>query len=409
MAYAYEAGQLVYQSSNGKTLQVCDLADAYKNPLYIYDIDDVIQRLNTLKQAFSRPIEIHYAMKANFHPYLLRVLAEAGVGVDVVSGGELKWALENGHKASHAVFSGVGKTTDEIESALKAGIGQINVESPEELERIAGIAKRLKLKAPIAFRMNPDVSAATHPYIQTGFRENKFGMDLSFFDSLKEILHKNSDELDLKGLTLHIGSQIRDLSALQEAVLKTKSVWRKWQEEGFELESFDIGGGLGINYSDFPDQEEMQLIRSYGSVMSEALADLPEARILLEPGRILVGRMGLLIGEVQYVKTTPYKKFAILNTGMHHLMRPSLYQAHHRILPLIEKNENFETYDVVGPICESSDVIGFDRRLPRLESGDLLAIADTGAYGYCMASHYNLHPLPKQICLHQGQVIENGG
>lgn len=400
MAYLYENGKLVCKAQSGKSLPIVDLVKTYGSPLYIYDIDDVLYRVNALKEAFGRPIEIHYAMKANFHPYLLRVLSQNGVGADVVSGGELNWALEYGHSADHIVFSGVGKSVQEIKLALEKKIRQINVESPAELKRIARIAEEMKVKAPVAFRMNPDVSAQTHPYIQTGFRENKFGMDLSFYDELKSIL-KECPSLELKGLTLHIGSQIRDITSLRDAVLKTKLVWRMFTEDGFSLKTFDIGGGLGINYSDFPDDEEMQLIREYGKVMCEALADLPEAQVMLEPGRILVGRMGLLVSEVQYVKSTPYKNFAIVNTGMHHLMRPSLYQAFHRILPLEESKKEVKTYDVVGPICESSDVLGYDRRLPEVGEGDLLAVADAGAYGFSMASRYNLHEYPKEICVHQ--------
>jgi diaminopimelate decarboxylase len=404
MSYGCVHGKLSYISPQGGSLPVVDLVKTEGTPLYIYDIDDVLMRVKKLKASFQRPIEIHYAMKANFHPYLLKVLARAGVGTDVVSGGELKWALENGHRPEHIVFSGVGKTREEIRLALENEVGQINVESPEELRRIGEIARSLHKKIRVAFRMNPDVSAATHPYIQTGFRENKFGMDLSFMPELKEILSNYPAELELYGLTLHIGSQIRDLKALKEAVLKTKTVWKALQAEGYDLKTFDVGGGLGIDYHDFAAADEMKLIEDYGREMSEALADLGEIRLLLEPGRILVARMGLLVGEVQYIKKTPYKNFAVLNTGMHHLMRPALYQAHHRLLPLTESAEELETYDVVGPICESSDVIGHDRRLPRLKAGDFLAVADAGAYGYSMASRYNLHEMPKEICIHEGKV-----
>ena len=408
MAYGYYSSKLGLKGQSGKVLEISELLKKTGgSPVYIYDIDDVLMRVSVLREAFNRPIEIHYAMKANFHPYLLKTLAKAGVGADVVSAGEMKWAMDNGHKADHIVFSGVGKTVAEITQALKADIRQLNVESPAELRRIGEIAKSLKVKARVAFRMNPDVNASTHPYIQTGFRENKFGMDVSFFSELKEILKEFKEDLDFQGLTLHIGSQIRDISALGEAVLKTKTVWKMLESEGYNLKTFDIGGGLGIDYNNFAGEDEMNLIRQYGKMMSDALADIPKAIIQLEPGRILVGRMGLLVSEIQYIKTTPYKNFAIINTGMHHLMRPALYQAHHRILPLFEaKEEHQEVYDIVGPICESSDVIGYDRRLPKLKSGDYLAIADAGAYGYSMASNYNLHALPKELCVHEDKIQE---
>ncbi|MCB0412426.1 MAG: diaminopimelate decarboxylase [Bdellovibrionales bacterium] len=408
MSFGYNHHHLSYFAPQERSaLSLKSLAERFGTPLYVYDIDDVLRRVRLLKSCFSNPLEIHYAMKANAHPFLLSALAKEGIGVDVVSAGELKWALQHGHKASHCVFSGVGKTKAEIRYALESGIQQLNVESPEELQRIACIAKDLKQRAPVAFRMNPDVNAVTHPYIQTGFRENKFGMDFTFVTELKEILGKNRGSLDLKGLTLHIGSQIRDLGVFSEAILKTKKIFKDFQESGFELKSFDVGGGLGINYQEFASENEDQALQDYGHLVQKCFEDLPGIRILTEPGRILVGRMGMLLTEVQYVKTTPFKKFCIVNTGMHHLLRPALYQATHRILPLDNSIKADTIYDVVGPICESSDVLGYDRQLPQVKEGDLLAVADVGAYGYTMANNYNMHPIPREVALFEGQIVDS--
>ncbi len=372
-------------------------------PLYAYDWDEIMERLASFRAAFKSEPEVHYAVKANANPEILRRFAQMGIGADVVSVGEILQALNAGFPAGKIIFSGVGKTREELEFAITEEIEQINVESLQELERIADIAKRLGKRARVGARINPDVDPDTHPYITTGFRENKFGMDPSFIPELLAILEANRQHLDMKGTAIHIGSQLLDVDCIVEAVEKTIPIYQKFQRHGFELETFDVGGGLGVNYHDCDNSAVWDRIRNYGALLSDRLQGLG-CRIFCEPGRILVGPAGVLVSEVQYIKRSPFKNFAILNTGMHHILRPSLYQAYHRILPLLQKTDSAEeVYDVVGPICESSDVLGKDRKLPRLEPGDFIAIADAGAYGFSMASFYNAHRFPREILVEQGK------
>lgn len=401
MPFTYRGNRLFAVDSKALAPRdLMELAHSVEGPFYVYALNDVIERARRLKGSFgSQHVSIHYAMKANGNADLLRALAREGLGADTVSGGEIEDALSAGFAPSTIIFSGVGKTVREIELAVRLRIKQINVESPQELERVAQVARRLGGSADVAFRMNPDVSPQTHPYITTGFRENKFGMDESFLPELKRILGANRDALCLRGLTLHIGSQLTELKSLEDAVTKTLPVFRAFRAEGHPVDRFDIGGGLGIDYASADTENEFALIADYGR-MAHRLLGQENCETLCEPGRILVARAGLLVAQIQYVKTTPHKTFAILDTGMHHLLRPALYQAKHRILPL-EKRPDSEsrTYDIVGPVCESSDFLAKDVRLPRLEQGDYLAIADAGAYGFSMASRYNRHAMPAEIIL----------
>jgi diaminopimelate decarboxylase len=404
--YANERLKVGTEKSNA---DIGEIARQYDRPVYVYDLDDVEERFKLYSQAFGDlKHTIHYAMKANSHPLLLSKLAQLGAGADTVSIGEVRRALNAGIPGDKIIFSGVAKTKSEIEEALSKDIKQINVESPQELERIAEIAKRLGKIANVAFRLNPDVNPKTHPYITTGFRENKFGMDDSFLPELVSILKKNEKHVRVRGLTLHIGSLLFDLAVFQEAIEKTAVVYRKLEAEGFKLDRFDVGGGLGIHYETDDVSPELDLVAKYGVMLRETLKkclpNLASTEILAEPGRILVARSGILVSEVQYVKKAPAKTFAILNTGMHHLLRPALYQAKHRILPVHRsKSQANQTYDVVGPICESSDVLGRNIELPVLSPGDYLCIADAGAYGFSMASQYNSHELPKEVFVSQGK------
>lgn len=386
-------------------LDVAELARQSDRPTYIYDLDSIDQRYRQLEKAFSKSRNtIHYAMKANSHPAILQRLRDLGSGVDTVSGGEIRLALQAGFKPESIIFSGVGKTVSEIELAIQTGIKQINVESPQELKRISEIAQRLGKLAPVAFRLNPDVNPQTHPYITTGFRENKFGMDESFIPELLEILSRSKDSLQLRGLTMHIGSQLFDLDCLADAIRKTVDVHQSLSEKGFRLDRIDIGGGLGVHYDTDDETEELAMIQKYGEMAQATLAGL-DVEVLTEPGRTLVARAGTLVGEVQYVKKAPAKTFVILNTGMHHLLRPALYGARHRVLPVLERQSKKQNYDIVGPICESSDFLAKDIELPEVQPGDLIALADSGAYGFAMASHYNAHDLPREIAVSQGKTI----
>lgn len=398
MAFLYKDNKLMLDS-----FDVAKFCKAQEQACYLYDVDEILKRLDLFKKNLPKNQSIHYAMKANSNSVILKSIADLGYGVDVVSGGELTLALNCGFKPENIVFSGVGKTHKEVELALNSKIKQINVESPQELLRISEIAKKLGTVASVALRMNPDVDPDTHPYIKTGFRDNKFGMDASFLPELKNIL-LNNDHLNLCGLTIHIGSQIVDLNSFKDAIDKTKHVYNELVHAGFKMSTFDVGGGLGMSYEKQNYESDYERIKKYCEVVKESLSDL-DIEILVEPGRILTARAGVLLSQVEYIKSSPYKNFAIVNTGMHHLMRPCLYQAHHEIKPVSYANKKPMLYDIVGPICESSDVLGYDRLLPELEQGEWLSLFDTGAYGYAMANTYNCHELPLEFCYKNGELI----
>jgi diaminopimelate decarboxylase len=409
MAYFYRDGVLKVGSSS-VFADVGELAKAEGRPTYIYDLGDIKTRFEAYRSALGAlNSSIHYAMKANSHPLLLKRLASWGAGVDTVSAGEVKRAIEAGFKPEKIIFSGVAKTKKEIEYAVSQGIKQINVESPAELRRIVEIARKLGKKIDVAFRMNPDVDPKTHPYITTGFRENKFGMDESFLPELIATLRDSKDYVQLRGLTMHIGSLLFDLGVLKEALEKTLLVHSHLEEQGFTLDRFDIGGGLGIRYETDDVTDEMQMLKTYGDMVTQVFTSRfgakPKIEILAEPGRIIVARSGLLVSEVQYVKRAPAKTFAVVDTGMHHLLRPALYQAKHRILPVAPSHSAPQSYDVVGPICESSDVLAKNVSLPEVKEGDLLAIADAGAYGFAMANTYNSHELPSEVVIEDGKPV----
>jgi diaminopimelate decarboxylase len=411
MAFLYRDRKLVIgsKSASGAAVTVESLLPKpWRKPTYIYDLDDVDLRYQAMNRALSGVKHtIHYAMKANSNPLMLRFLARLGAGVDTVSAGEIARALEAKVPANKIIFSGVAKTKAEIDFALRSGIKQINVESIGELERIASIAQTLDLQADVAFRINPDVNPETHPYITTGFRENKFGMDDSFLPQLFTILQREHHWLKPRGLTMHIGSLLFDLAVFREAIDKTIAIHRRFQESGFSLDRLDIGGGLGIKYETDDTKDEFAMIEAYGQMAKSALTSLGgDVELLTEPGRILVGRSGLLVTEVQYIKSTTARCFAIVDSGMHHLLRPALYGATHRVLPLSQSSTSpWIKYDVVGPICESSDFLAKDVSLGELYQGSLLGMADAGAYGFAMASCYNSHELPDEIFVCDGRKI----
>ncbi|RZA07712.1 MAG: diaminopimelate decarboxylase [Proteobacteria bacterium] len=407
MALLYKNGSLFFGE---KPCDILAIAKARPSPFYLYDLDGMRARARKLKECYPG-IEIHYATKANGSNRVLSTFRSEGTGVDVVSGGEIRRAFAAGFRASDVIFSGVGKTRDELTLAMGLGIKQINVESPQELVRIVALAKASGQRPRIAFRVNPDVDAKTHPYITTGFRENKFGMGENFYPELKEILRSAGNAVELVGLTLHIGSQLQDLQPLEDAIGITLKAYRAFQADGFKMQTLDVGGGLGINYKDghTNPSRDYALLDGYAAMLQRALKGF-DGRLLCEPGRILVGSSGTLVGEVQYVKETPFRNFLIVNTGMHHLMRPALYQAQHRILPLVENaDRQIKRYDVVGPICESSDVIGRDREFPEVRQDEFIAIADAGAYGYSMASNYNDHALPEEYFWEKGELTTASG
>lgn len=369
----------------------------HDTPFYIYDLDSVAQRIRKLRSGLKlKKTAIHYAMKANSHCEILKLFKKNQCGVDVVSFGELKYALKIGFRPDQIIFSGVGKSKLELTLAIQKKIKQINVESLQELERIITIAKELGKKADIGLRINPNINAKTHPYITTGIRRNKFGINIKDLAKIKKALIENSECLRLKGLSFHIGSQITHMGAFSEAFSHIKELYKKMRAEGFLIERIDLGGGLGIDYH-HDGTKDFERIKQYSKLINDSFKDL-DVEVMLEPGRILVARSGILITEVQYIKNNGNINFAIVDTGMHHLIRPALYQAYHRIEPLIPNDGKKIKYNIVGPICESSDFLALDRVMPTLHQGDILCIMDCGAYGYSMASNYNLQKLPKEFC-----------
>ncbi|MBK9294225.1 MAG: diaminopimelate decarboxylase [Oligoflexia bacterium] len=368
------------------------LAKKFGTPLYVYDLKHIYKNLSALQTAFNQNIQIHYAMKANNYSPLLKKLAQKQIGVDVVSMGEMSLALKSGFKPSKIIFSGVAKTEDEIRFAIKSGIFLLNVESPQELERIGKLSLKHRKMTDVGFRLNPDVNPHTHPYITTGFKENKFGMDKSFLPELVRILKKYNKSLNLISLGFHIGSQLTKIAPYEEAVKKSIPIYKNLLSKGFKLKHFDIGGGIGIPYQN----EKTININQYATSIQKLLRPL-NCQIHCEPGRLLVGEAGYLLTKVEYVKRTPFKNFVVVNTGMHHLIRPALYNAFHGVENLSRKNKRKIKVDIVGPICESSDFIAKNRLLSPPHQGDILVIYNVGAYGATMASYYNMHVYPKEI------------
>lgn len=357
-------------------------------PLYVYDLDEVVKRAQAFRASGA---SVHYAMKANSHPRLLRAVREQGLGADVVSLGEMQKALASGFAPNQIIFSGVGKDREELSAALDHKILQINVESFEELQALAALARERGVTAAVAIRVNIHLAAPTHKNIQTATEESKFGLDLRL---LPEVLNwlKSHSEIRLQALAVHIGSQILDVAVFETMARRMGELFREVKGQGFPLERLDLGGGLGIDYKE-DGAGDLPRLESYLKSLS---AHASGAQVVLEPGRFLVARSGVLLAKVVYVKKGLHKQFAILNAGMTMLMRPALYSAYHRIEPLRPRAGTKQKYDVVGPICESTDVFAEQRELPPLEAGDWVGIFEAGAYGAAMANTYNETPLPSQ-------------
>jgi len=386
---------------------LAQIAEAYGTPLYVYSqhtVLDHFQRLNAALKGLDH--EICYAVKANSNLSLLRLLAESGAGFDIVSGGELYKVLTSGGSASKCTFAGVGKTREEIAYALHNEVLSFNVESEGELLTIQEVAKSLDKIAPIALRVNPDVDAATHKYISTGKSQNKFGIGLDRIEAVYEIATGLS-HIKILGIQTHIGSQIRESKPFVEALQKLVPLGKRLRER-YEIEFFSIGGGIGIVYEGslesgregwWSDQTTKQgmTIEEYVNAVGPLLADIG-IRILLEPGRFLVGNAGILLCRVLYIKETPAKRFVIVDAGMNDLIRPALYDGYHEIIP-VERNPKLDPIiaDVVGPVCESGDFFALDRKIAGCQAGDLLAVMSAGAYGFSMASNYNSRPFPAEV------------
>ena len=363
------------------------LAEKYGTPLYVYSATAIRERYRIFDRAFrGTPHTICYSVKANSNLGLLKLLAKLRCGFDVVSGGELQRVLRAAAKSiKQVVFSGVGKTSAELDAALKAGILLFNVESPSELETLARCAARLKRTAQIAFRVNPNVPADTHPYISTGLQKHKFGVPLVDARSLYSQAARLKF-LKVAGVSVHIGSQITDSAPFLATMQRVAELVRQLRADGHNIRFVDAGGGLGIDYCGSQDFRES--VGSYAAAIAPSLKDL-KVRLLVEPGRSIVGPAGVLLTRVVYRKTNGDKKFVIVDAAMNDLIRPSLYQAEHQIVPVEFNDANRESVDIVGPICESGDFFARDRELPVVGEGALLAILDTGAYGMALASNYN--------------------
>ncbi|UOO76641.1 diaminopimelate decarboxylase [Neisseria sp. Dent CA1/247] len=359
------------------------LADEFGTPLYVYSQSALTEAFQAYTDAFStlQPL-ICYAVKANGNLSILKHFASLGSGFDIVSGGELARVLAAGGDAGKTIFSGVGKSEAEIEFALNAGVLCFNVESLPELDRIQAVAERLGKTAPISLRINPDVDAKTHPYISTGLKSNKFG--IAYADALEAYRHAaRLGRLKIVGIDCHIGSQLTDLSPLVEACERTLLLVDKLAAEGITLEHIDLGGGVGIVYNN----EDVPDLKAYAQAVAKLMAGRP-LKLMLEPGRSLVGNAGTLLTCVEFVKQGEEKNFVIVDAAMNDLMRPALYEAYHRIEVVEPGNTAPFTADIVGPICETGDFLGQNRTLA-CTAGDLLAIRSAGAYGSSMASNYN--------------------
>lgn len=377
-----------------KTYFPLDRMRAETTPFYYYDVKLLDATIDAVKQSSSFPgFHVHYAVKANSNPEILKRIAASGLGADTVSIGEIKAAIDAGFPAPKIVFAGVGKTDEEIAAALEYEIGCFNAESEPEISAIEAIAKSLGKKAPVALRVNPEIDAHTHHYITTGLAENKFGIAMSMLSKAIELCEK-SEWIDFKGLHFHIGSQVTDLTPFKILCERINDLQDKYTD--LQISSINVGGGLGIDYDD-PDGHPIPDFKEYFKIFHENLKLRPGQQVHFELGRAIVAQCGSLITRVTYVKEGVDKKFIIVDGGMTALIRPALYQAHHKIENLTSTSPEEERYDVVGPICESSDTFGTDELLPLTKRGDLIAMRSAGAYGEVMASCYNCRALPGSL------------
>ena len=377
-----------------------EVADLVGTPCYVYSRATIERHWRVFDTAFGQqPHKVCYSVKANSNLAVLDLLARLGSGFDIVSGGELERVLRAGGNPSDVVFSGVGKSESEIRRALRASVGCLNLESESELYRIAGIANELAVKAPIAIRVNPDVDPQTHPYIATGLRDNKFGI------AMKEagpVFRRAADmgNIEIKGVACHIGSQLTETGPFVHAVEKVVDFVDQLANNGIELTHLDIGGGLGIRYRDENPPDPKAYTSAVIEVLERRGCRLP---VIIEPGRAIVGNAGVLLTRVEYLKHSEHRNFAVVDAGMNDLLRPSLYQGFHEILPVNRRSASRPcVYDVVGPVCESADFLGHERSLAITE-GDLLVLRSVGAYGFVMSSTYNSRVRPAEVIVDGAQ------
>lgn len=372
-------------------VDVAHLVRRFGTPLYIYARATLERHWHAFDRALAaRPHRVYYAVKANDNLAILDVLARLGSGFDIVSQGELERVLSVGADPGDVLFSGVGKRTEEIERALAAGIGCFNVESDAELRRIEQIARVHGVIAPIALRVNPDVDPKTHPYVATGLRESKFGIDIAAAPALYRVA-ADSEHLRVTGVDCHIGSQLTSVQPFVDAAERVLALCETLVADGIEIEHLDLGGGLGIRYRDERPPEPAE----WAAAIDRALGDVPY-EIRIEPGRAIAGNAGILVTRVEYLKRGPARNFAVVDAAMNDLIRPSLYGAWQEIVPVESRDEPTLLCDVVGPVCETGDFLGRDRELA-VRAGDLLAVRSAGAYATVMASNYNSRPRPAEV------------
>ncbi len=378
---------------------VREIVEKVGTPAYIYSHKTLVEHVQKIQKAF-RKVEplLCYSMKANSNLAILKSLLKAGAGLDIVSAGELFRARHVGCPPEKIVYAGVGKTEKEIEEAIRTGILLFNVESEPELETIQSVARGLKKKVNVSLRVNPGIDPQTHEHIATGRAESKFGMDL---DTARSVFSRRShfSSLSLCGLHVHIGSQIVTGRPFVEAFWKVLKFIEELEEEGIKIEYLNLGGGLGVIYSNENPQTADQFARQILPLFKGR-----NYRLIFEPGRFISANAGILVGRVLYIKQTKHKNFAIVDAGMNDLIRPTLYGAHHEVWPLVKKDQAVKwMYDVVGPICESGDFLAKDRHIQELRAGDCVAFMTAGAYGFVMASNYNSRPLPCEVLVRARQ------
>jgi diaminopimelate decarboxylase len=382
---------------HAEKVDLAELAAQVGTPAYVYSQTALTARYQAFSSAFKDLPDtlICFAVKANSNRAVMSLFASLGGGADIVSGGELSRALAAGVPAGRIVYSGVGKSEAEIEAALKAGILMFNLESAQELEVVSRVAGRLGITAPVGLRVNPDVDAQTHPKITTGLAKNKFGLDVDLALEQYRAAAKMPN-VSIKGVSCHIGSQLTSAQPFRDALLRLADLVERLRGDGIRPELLDLGGGLGITYRD----EAPPSVDQYAEALKETVRSLG-MRLVLEPGRALVGNAGLLLSQVLYTKKTPAKRFLVVDAAMNDLMRPTMYDSYHAIWPVRrDPAATRDTVDVVGPICETGDFLARDREMPRAERGDLLAVMSAGAYGFSMSSTYNSRPRAVEVMVH---------
>ncbi len=381
-------------------IKVKDLAAQYGTPLYIYSTATLLRHFYAYDSAFKNvPHLTCFSVKCNSNLSILKLLKEHGSGADIVSGGELYRALKAGIEPNKIVFSGVGKQLSEIEAALEANILMFNIESPSELYKINHLAKQKGKRARISLRINPDVDPQTHPYISTGLKKNKFGINMEQAFELYNIA-KELPGVEPIGIDCHIGSQLTEISPFRQALNRLLNLFNELKNKGLEIQYLDIGGGLGIPYSEEEPPPHPQVL---GEELTKTLTGY-DLTLILEPGRVIAGNAGILVTKVLYIKQSELKKFVVVDAAMNDLIRPSFYEAYHRIAEVKPQRREEIEVDVVGPICETGDFLAQNRKLPQLEEEELLAIFSAGAYGFVMSSQYNSRPRAPEILVDNDQA-----